>query len=60
MTPSLTWSNGYTTCEPYGGDYDPGGYNGGYPDPPPDPNYCSQPHSAHSARCPEGANKGSS
>jgi hypothetical protein len=44
--------SGYTTCEPYGGDYDPGGYNGGYPDPPPDPQYCSQPHSAHSARCP--------
>jgi len=45
--------SGYTTCEPYGGDYDPGGYNGGYPDPPPDPQYCSHPHSAHSAQCPE-------
>jgi len=44
--------SGYTTWEPYGGDYDPGGYNGGYPDPPPDPQYCNQPHSAHSARCP--------
>ena len=48
--------SGYTTCEPYGGDYDPGGYNGGYPDPPPDQQYCSQPHSAHSARCPGDAN----
>jgi len=45
--------SGYTTCEPYGGDYDPGGYNGGYPDPPPDPGYCNSPHSAHSARCPQ-------
>ena len=45
--------SGYTTCEPYGGDYDPGGYNGGYPDPPPDSRYCSHPHSAHSAQCPE-------
>ena len=45
--------SGYTTCEPYGGDYDPGGYNGGYADPPPDPGYCSHPHSAHSAKCPE-------
>jgi len=44
--------SGSVTCEPYGGDYDPGGYNGGYPDPPPDQQYCSQPHSAHSARCP--------
>jgi len=25
--------SGSVTCEPYGGDYDPGGYNGGYPDP---------------------------
>src|SRR5947209_17127459 len=45
--------SGYTTCEPYGGDYDPGGYNGGYADPPPDPGYCSHPHSAHSAQCPD-------
>jgi plastocyanin len=45
--------SGYTTCEPYGGDYDPGGYNGGYPDPPPDQQYCSHRHSAHSAQCPE-------
>jgi plastocyanin len=45
--------SGYTTCEPYGGDYDPGGYNGGYPDPPPDPEYCAHRHSAHSAQCPE-------
>jgi len=44
--------SGSVTCEPYGGDYDPGGYNGGYPDPPPDSQYCSQPPSAHSARCP--------
>jgi hypothetical protein len=43
--------SGSTTCDPYGGDWDPGGYNGGYPDPPPDPNYCSHPHSAHSAKC---------
>jgi plastocyanin len=52
--------SGSVTCEPYGGDYDPGGYNGGYPDPPPDPNYCSHPHSAHSARCddPRAANNG--
>jgi len=54
--------SGYTTCEPYGGDYDPGGYNGGYPDPPPDRYYCSHPHSAHSAQCPDedarGANNG--
>src|SRR5438067_4124092 len=45
--------SGSVTCEPYGGDYDPGGYNGGYPDPPPDSRYCSHPHSAHSAQCPE-------
>jgi hypothetical protein len=51
--------SGSVTCEPYGGDYDPGGYNGGYPDPPPDPQYCSQPHSAHSARCPGDENSGS-
>jgi hypothetical protein len=43
--------SGSTTCDPYGGDWDPGGYNGGYPDPPPDPNYCANPRSAHSARC---------
>ena len=48
--------SGSVTCEPYGGDYDPGGYNGGYPDPPPDPQYCNQPHSAHSARCPGNGN----
>ena len=54
--------SGSVTCEPYGGDYDPGGYNGGYPDPPPDRYYCSHPHSAHSAQCPDedarGANNG--
>src|SRR5207302_9443912 len=43
--------SGSVTCEPYGGDYDPGGYNGGYPDPPPDPNYRSHPHSAPRPRC---------
>jgi hypothetical protein len=44
-------ASGSATCEPYGGDWDPGGYNGGYADPPPDPSYCANPHSAHSARC---------
>ena len=50
--------SGYTTCEPYGGDYDPGGYNGGYPDPPPDRQYCSHRHSAHSAQCPDEGARG--
>jgi plastocyanin len=45
--------SGSYTCEPYGGDWDPGGYNGGYPDPPPDSQYCSHPHSAHSQQCEE-------
>jgi hypothetical protein len=43
--------SGYTTCEPYGGDYDPGGYNGRYTYGDYDPNYCDHPHSAHSAQC---------
>ena len=52
--------SGYSTCEPYGGDYDPGGYNGRYTYGNDDPNYCDHPHSAHSARCehPSGANNG--
>ncbi|HVW33033.1 MAG TPA: cupredoxin domain-containing protein [Acidimicrobiia bacterium] len=53
--------SGYTTCEPYGGDYDPGGYNGRYTYGDYDPNYCDRPHSAHSARCdddPAGADNG--
>jgi plastocyanin len=53
--------SGYTTCEPYGGDYDPGGYNGRYTYGDYDPNYCDHPHSAHSAQCgadPAGANNG--
>ncbi|HEV7535714.1 MAG TPA: hypothetical protein VGP90_08780, partial [Acidimicrobiia bacterium] len=50
--------SGYTTCEPYGGDYDPGGYNGRYTYGNYDPHYCDHPHSAHSAKCedPRGAN----
>jgi plastocyanin len=49
--------SGYTTCEPYGGDYDPWGYNYRGPR---DPNYCDHPHSAHSAKCedPRAANNG--
>ena len=43
--------SGYTTCEPYGGDYDPGGYNGRYTYGNYDPHYCDHPHSAHSAQC---------
>jgi plastocyanin len=43
--------SGYTTCEPYGGDYDPGGYNGRYTYGNQDPHYCDHPHSAHSAQC---------
>jgi plastocyanin len=43
--------SGYTTCEPYGGDYDPGGYNGRYTYGDYDPNYCDHRHSAHSAQC---------
>ncbi|HEY0400136.1 MAG TPA: cupredoxin domain-containing protein [Acidimicrobiia bacterium] len=43
--------SGYTTCEPYGGDYDPGGYNGRYTYGNYDPHYCNHPHSAHSAQC---------
>jgi plastocyanin len=53
--------SGYTTCEPYGGDYDPGGYNGRYTYGNYDPHYCDRPHSAHSAQCrddPAGANNG--
>jgi len=52
--------SGYTTCEPYGGDYDPGGYNGRYTYGNDDPHYCDHPHSAHSAQCedPRGANNG--
>ncbi|HEV7864814.1 MAG TPA: plastocyanin/azurin family copper-binding protein [Acidimicrobiia bacterium] len=52
--------SGSTTCEPYGGDYDPGGYNGRYTYGDYDPNYCDRPHSAHSAQCedPRGANNG--
>jgi plastocyanin len=49
--------SGYTTCEEYGGDYDPGGYN--YR-PPRDASYCDSAHSAHSAKCddPYGENNG--
>jgi len=52
--------SGYTTCEPYGGDYDPGGYNGRYTYGNYDPNYCEHKHSAHSAQCedPAGQNNG--
>jgi plastocyanin len=52
--------SGYTTCEPYGGDYDPGGYNGRYTYGNYDPYYCDHRHSAHSAKCedPRGANNG--
>jgi plastocyanin len=51
-------SSGYTTCEEYGGDYDPGRYNYRLPR---NASYCDEPRGAHSARCeddPAGENNG--